>query len=270
MNDGLGDAINGVVEDVVNQTGVKDFYYVYLRKMCSGRRIGGEGSNADGVTMDDCCSYEEAGDSKGSHRHVNTRLTSAGISALSKSFRSSIVIGQTQVSIPLLAELVSSLASILGCLDGLRKAIFAFLVMTLVGSILSAISILPAMYFPQSRLLIYFNMFWPGLAAVFAFVAALALSVLTVLASVMNGFSDAVGVQIRLGGIVLLFVWLGFAFVSVVTLYWASVWFVETRKSSFVKRRRDEDEMGHWRGIGKEVWRDLRGRRRKPNMRADD
>jgi len=196
-------------------------------------------------------------------------LTSAGITALSKSVRSSILIGETQVSIPLLARLISSLDSVVDSVNALRKAVFAFFIITMIGSMISAVSILPAMYFPQSRLLIYFNVFWPALATAFAFLAAILVSVMVVLASLLNGFSDTVGVQVDLGGIALLVVWLSFVFVSLVIFYWTSVWFVETRKSSFIKRRRDEDEIGHWRGIGKEVWRDLAGRRRKPNMRAD-
>jgi hypothetical protein len=150
-----------------------------------------------------------------------------------------------------------------------RRAIFAFLIVSMVGSILSAISILPAMMFPHSRLLVYFNIFWPGLATVFAVVAAILLSALMVLARIMSGISTTVGVELEQGGVTLLFVWLGFVFVSLVTMYWAGVWFVETRKSSFVKRRRDEDEIGHWGGIGREVWRDVRGRRRKVNVRGD-
>ena len=173
------------------------------------------------------------------------------------------------MSIPLLAKLISSLDSIIDKVNALRKAMFAFLIITMIGSILSAVSVLPAMYFPQSRLLVYLNLFWPALATAFAFLAAMLVSVMAVLASLLNGFSDTVSVQVDLGEIALLLVWLSFVFVSLVTLYWTSVWFVETRRASFVKRRRDEDEIGHWRGIGREVWRDLKGRRRKPNMRAD-
>lgn len=187
---------------------------------------------------------------------------------MANSIRSSITIGQTQVSVPLLAKVLSSFNSILESLDAVRKAVFAFLVISMIGSLLSAISVLPAMYFPHSRLLIYFNIFWPTLASTFAFAAAIALSVTAVLASAINDFSDTVGVQIKQGGTVLLMVWLSVVFVGLVTLYWSSVWFVETRKSSFVKRRRDEDEIGHWRGIGKEVWRDVKGRRKSPSMRA--
>jgi membrane protein insertase Oxa1/YidC/SpoIIIJ len=168
----------------------------------------------------------------------------------------------------MLAKLISSLDSILDNLGTVHRAIFAFFIITLIGSILSAISILPAVYFPQSRLLIYSNIFWPALATLFAFVAAILLSATIVLAGVINGLSDTLGMQVKQGGTVLLFVWLGFLFVSLVTLYWASVWFVEIRKSSFIRRRRDEDEIAHWGGIGKEMWRDLKGRRRSPRMRA--
>jgi hypothetical protein len=64
VNDGLGDVIKDVVEGVVNQAGVKDFYYVYLQRICSGMFASGDDSNADGVQVDDCRSWEEAGDSK--------------------------------------------------------------------------------------------------------------------------------------------------------------------------------------------------------------
>lgn len=198
-----------------------------------------------------------------------TRLTIAGIAELGNSIRSSITVGQTQVSVPLLAKAVSSFNGILESMDAVRKAIFAFLVISMVGSLLSAISVLPAMYFPHSRLLIYFNIFWPVLASVFASSAAIAISVTAVLASAIDDISGTVGVQIRQGGTVLLMLWLSAVFVGIVAMYWSSVWFVETRKSSFVKRRRDEDEIGHWKGIGREVWRDVKGRRKGPSMRAD-
>lgn len=174
------------------------------------------------------------------------------------------------MSVPLLARLISGLDSVTARVNALRKATLACFITTMTGGILSAVSILAAMYFPQSRLLIYLNLFWPALATIFAFLAAVLVSVTIVLASLLSVFSDTVGVQIDVGGTVLLVAWLSFVLVSLVACYWISVWFVETRESSFVKRRRDEDERGHWQGIGKEVWRDLKGRRRRPSsMRAD-
>ncbi|KZM25238.1 uncharacterized protein EKO05_0007434 [Ascochyta rabiei] len=254
INDGLGDVINGVVGGIIKQTGVRDFYYVYLQKICSGSFSSADGSNADAVRVDDCRSWDNITES---------------IEVLSNSIPSSVVVGQTRISIPLLAKTASSLQSALNALGALRRSVFAFLIITLIGSGLSVISTLPAMYFPQSRLLIYFNIFWPALATIFAFAAALLLSAIVVVGGFVNGLTGTVGVQIKQGGVMLLFVWLGFVFVGLVKLYWASVWFVETRKSSFVKRRRDEDEIGQWSGIGRELWRDVRGRRRKPSMRGD-
>jgi hypothetical protein len=64
VNDGLGDTINGVVEGVVKQTGIGDFYYVYLQKICSGSIVRENDSNSDAVKIDECRSYEEAGNSK--------------------------------------------------------------------------------------------------------------------------------------------------------------------------------------------------------------
>ncbi|KAF1928493.1 uncharacterized protein M421DRAFT_62912 [Didymella exigua CBS 183.55] len=242
--------MNLTLTNLVNQTGIKDFYYAYLQKVCSGS-AGEDGSNADRAKIDDCRSYEDA-----------------GLSALSRRIRSSLVVGETRVSVPLLAKLVSSLESILGTLNALRVAIFAFLVIALVASLMSAVSVLPAVYFPHSRLLVYANVFWPALASASAFLAAVIASAIAVLVGAVGGFSNTVGVQIGRGATALLFVWLSAVFTGLGAGYWASVWFVETRRSSFMKRGRDDDEVGNWRGVAREVWRDLNGRRRKPSMRA--
>jgi hypothetical protein len=64
FNDGLSDTINGVVEGVVDQVGVKDFYYLYLQKVCSASLASPDESNADGVKVDECRSWEDADRSK--------------------------------------------------------------------------------------------------------------------------------------------------------------------------------------------------------------
>ena len=181
---------------------------------------------------------------------------------LSKGLNSSIVVGQARVAVPLLAELASSTEHLLDNLNRMLRAVFAFLIVTLIGSILSSISIVPAAYFPHSRLLIYFNILWPGLATVCAFVAATLLSAVFVLTGIMANFSNAVGIRIERGWTVLLLLWLSSVFAGLSLLYWVAIWFVETRTSSFVRRHRKEDEVGHWGGICKEVWRDIHGRRR--------
>ena len=189
-------------------------------------------------------------------------LTKPDVTDLSKGLNSSIVVGQARVAVPLLAELASSTEHLLDNLNRMLRAVFAFLIVTLIGSILSSISIVPAAYFPHSRLLIYFNILWPGLATFCAFVAATLLSAVFVLTGIMANFSNAVGIRIERGWTVLLLLWLSSVFAGLSLLYWVAIWFVETRTSSFVRRHRKEDEVGHWGGICKEVWRDIHGRRR--------
>ena len=64
VNDGPGDAVTAMVEGVINQTGIKDFYYVYVQKVCYGIVARGDDGSADGVNVDDCRSWEEARDSE--------------------------------------------------------------------------------------------------------------------------------------------------------------------------------------------------------------
>ena len=191
-------------------------------------------------------------------------LTKPDVTDLSKGLHSSIVVGQTRVSVPLFAELASSTENILDNLSRMLRAVLAFLIIALIGSILSTISIVPAAYYPHSRLLIYFNILWPGLATVCAFVAAILLSAVFVLTGIMANFSNTIGIRIERGWTVLLFLWLSSAFTGLSLLYWVAIWFVETQTSSFVRRRRNDDEIGHWGGICKEVCCDLKGRRRVP------
>lgn len=61
VNDGLGNAVNELMEGVIENTGIKDFYYVYVQKICSGSTVGGDGSE---VKIDDCRSYKETSDSR--------------------------------------------------------------------------------------------------------------------------------------------------------------------------------------------------------------
>lgn len=56
--------IAGNLTQGVNQTRIKDFYYVFVQKVCSGSVVGGDGSDAGSIRIDDCHSHEDAGDSE--------------------------------------------------------------------------------------------------------------------------------------------------------------------------------------------------------------
>jgi hypothetical protein len=148
-------------------------------------------------------------------------------------------------------------------LAGVRYTIFASFLVSLVGAGFSAVSAIPAVFFPHSKLLAYFNIFWPLLASAFAFVAAVLLTVLiSGVFSVAADIINVAGASIDQGTSVLLIVWLAYVLVSLSVVYWGVVWFVEVRRSSFVRRKRSEEEVGNWKNIGKEIWSDVKGTKR--------
>lgn len=161
-----------------------------------------------------------------------------------------------------LSLVARSLNILSATLASVRIAVFASLIVSLVGSALSAISAIPAIFFPHSRLLAYFNIFWPLLASNFAFLASTLLTVLIAgVFAAVGRVVDVADVEVQQGASVLLLAWLAWLLASLSLVYWGLVWFVEVRGSSFIKRKRGEDEVGNWRSIGKEVWRDVKGRK---------
>jgi hypothetical protein len=147
-------------------------------------------------------------------------------------------------------------------LAGVRQAVFASLLVSIVGSGFAAVSAIPAIFFPHSQLLAYFNIFWPFLASTFAFVAAILLTVvISGIFSVAGEMTDVAGTAVHQGTSVLLIVWLAWIFVGLSGVYWWVVWFVEVRQSSFTRRKRSDDEVGNWKGIWKEVRSDFNGKK---------
>lgn len=60
VDDGLQTAVNDVIEAIVDQAGVRDFYYLYLNRVCEGDIAEGSGGNEDGIAVDTCPSYADA------------------------------------------------------------------------------------------------------------------------------------------------------------------------------------------------------------------
>ena len=107
------------------------------------------------------------------------------------------------------------------------------------------------------------NIMWPLVASTFAFLAAILLTI--VIAGVfaaVDGVVNEVGVEVRQGGSVLFLAWLAWLLISLSVIYWGLVWFVEVRRWGFARRKRSEEEVGNWKGIGREIWSDVK--REKP------
>jgi hypothetical protein len=148
-------------------------------------------------------------------------------------------------------------------LNSAREAITAVLIISLVGAGFAAVSAFPAIVFPHSRLLVFFNMGWTHLASLSAFLGALIATALIIsVAAVADVFGKKAGIEVQQGGSVVLFIWLAWLLISLPVFYWGAIWFVDIRRSSILRRRRTDDELGNWRAVGKEMSKDLRGRDR--------
>lgn len=248
VNDGIGTLINSVVEGVVESAGLVGVYYAYLGSVCTSNIT--EKSPGTSVVIE-CKSWGDVSESESSMEtvaRVELRLTCmAGIGALASGIQSSVVIGRTRVSVPLLAKLTSSVEGLSGLLALARKTIMAFVIISSVASGMSAISTVPGIVFRDSRLLVYLNIAWPMLANTLLLLAALILTVLVVgVARIIGDLGEAVGVEIGQGRTALLLLWLAWLFSLPPSMYWGAVWFVEVRQNGLVRRARSEDEKGDW------------------------
>ncbi|KAF2690946.1 hypothetical protein K458DRAFT_483073 [Lentithecium fluviatile CBS 122367] len=243
VNDGLGDAVNQIVSGLVDQAEVKGVYFLHLNRVCVRK----EGDETDGGVIERCVSYDVATDSL--HKAVSN-------------IPSSLVIGLTNISVPLIANVSQSTDSLFSILSSIRRAILAFLILSAIGSGLTFLFAIPSVLFSHSHLFVYANLYVTHLASTFAFLAALLLTVLIIVATSLIGrLGEALGLVLERGPMVLTFVWISWAMMALAGAYWGLVWFVEVRRWSFMKRVRTDEEVGNWRGMRKEVWTDLKGKK---------
>jgi hypothetical protein len=142
----------------------------------------------------------------------------------------------------------------------LRKVLFAFLIISLLGSILATLVSFAAIFLPKLRLLVYLALIFSSFEAMTSLLVAVILTVLVGgVVTAVNGFGNAVSLYIEQGHTALVFIWLRCLFINLAASYWFAIWFVDVRTISFVRRVRTEEEVGNWRGFVKEAKRDLKG-----------
>jgi hypothetical protein len=76
--------------------------------------------------------------------------------------------------------------------------------------------------------------------------------------SLVGGLGKGLGLSVERGSLVVTLLWISWAVMAVAGVYWTLVWFVEVRRWSFVRRVRTDEEVGNWRGMRNEIWRDVR------------
>jgi hypothetical protein len=130
----------------------------------------------------------------------------------------------------------------------------------MIGSGVGILLGIPSVLLPDSRFFIYTNLFFTQLGALSALVAAvLSTALIKGVAGFAGRIEDAMSLFVGEGKSILVFAWVGWACLLVVSVYWTVVWSVEVRGWSFRKRQRSKEEVGNWRGIKAEVGRDLKG-----------
>lgn len=174
------------------------------------------------------------------------------------SVNSSFVIGTKKISVPLVATIGNSFLTLSAGVSHLRKAVLAFLVISMIGSGLSAIATLVAIHFPQSHLLICTSIFCLSFAALSAFLAACIFTAgVLLVVHTLSGLSDALSLYIRQGNTVLLTIWLSWLLLCLANCYWAGIWFVEIRRWTLTRRKRANGQRDDWNGIWKELCEDM-------------
>jgi hypothetical protein len=182
------------------------------------------------------------------------------LNKVTKDLRSSIVIGTTNVSIPLVASLSSSMSSASSTITTIRQTLIGFLIIATTGSGITFALCGPAMLFPESRALVYATLVCSLFASAFQLLAAILLTAITsTVTGAVNLLGGPVGLHAKRGAKALSFVWLAWLFIGFAAFYWTAAWFVEVRSWSFVRRRRIGEERGSWKGIRRELRADLKG-----------
>ncbi|KAI8934108.1 hypothetical protein NX059_008868 [Plenodomus lindquistii] len=241
---------------------VADVYYIYLQGICvrfGPNRTGAQSSIGTDLQCADWAQVRN-GKSLSVLFPLEDSKPSPELARLTTHTNILANTNNTNASIQIIAKSAASLDSMSRASSTPRKLIISCLMMSLVTSGLSALSALLAIFFPQSRLLIYINIAWPLLGSIIATLGSVVLTAIVAAStSILNLLGAAFSLEIHRGSIALLFVWLTWVLASLQCVYWGGIWFVEVRRWSFIRRRRADEEKGHWRGIGGELLRDYRG-----------
>jgi hypothetical protein len=172
-----------------------------------------------------------------------------------------VVIGSTNISVPIISQLGDSVNGLSAIISGICRAIFAFLIISITSSGATILLSLAAIFFPAARILVYTPLLTSALAVSFAFLSAVLPSILVAgIMGTTGSIGDAISLNIQGGSQALALVWLSWMFVFFANCYWLAIWFVEVRSWAFVKRARTAEQKGDWRGAGRELRDDFKGK----------
>lgn len=135
----------------------------------------------------------------------------------------------------------------------------ALLIIGCISTGLVLLATLPILLVGFHRILVLVSLFFSliGSIALPAF-AAVTTGIIYGGKSMLGKSMDAFGMQIKAGGPFVAMSWVAAVASMAAATYWFMVWFVSFRRTAFSRRKRNENEIGNWRGIFREVKGDLK------------
>jgi hypothetical protein len=148
----------------------------------------------------------------------------------------------------------------------LDRALIAFYILGIIGSGVTMLGSLIAIVLGNSRILLYINMGFSTLGAIFILAGSIAITVLAKLvAGIVNMVGNGVGLYAESGNKFLILTWVSFVMMLLANSFWVFVWFVEFKTFRLVLERRPLEQRGSYLGIFREVKDNLSlGRRMMP------
>ena len=163
---------------------------------------------------------------------------------------SSVVIGATNVTVPILQSLGPGLNSIQDLIITATNVNFALIVIGLIGSGIVMLLSFVSIALPRVQVITYLSLFFAFLVPLTLIISAVILTVLIYfLVKTVNGIGSGLSIGATGGTKVITLSWIAWAFSVGSEVYWLLIWFIYVRRSILVRRPRNENEVGQWRGL---------------------
>ncbi|KAE8444373.1 hypothetical protein EG329_000573 [Mollisiaceae sp. DMI_Dod_QoI] len=230
---GLSKAEDGVAEGITKALGIEEFYSIHLREVCAGTF---SDSNAK-FNISGCYPYSEA---------------APGLARLISNIPSSTTVLGTNISIPAITQVQEMSIFLANLTNTLDRTMFAFYIISLVGSGWIVVGSLIQLIVPWSSRVMYTNMCASTIGTLFSLSAsATTTAFITTANSIINLFGAALGLQTTLGTDFLILTWISFTVSLLETCSLLAIWFIEFRTVSVkVQQRSPQENPRNWRGFG--------------------
>lgn len=169
------------------------------------------------------------------------------------------ILGNTNISVPLVAAMGSTVESLLSLAT---QGAHAMLVLIIIGTASVGIALFGSVVTAVQGFrcpVVWINMCFAILGATALLIfAATATAIVVGGASAVDRMGTAWDIKTARGGPFLIMAWIAACFSLVGSSYWFAVWFVEFRGMALIRKARNVDEIGNWKGILSELGRDMR------------